>query len=155
MLSSGFTKFFHTISISVYTMLILYASKWRYCRHWKTWRNMFVYFSCGWVFRIVFTLINLFYCSFKICVNNKWCFIRFLILIDLQSFSFSRRHNYITKVFIFTYFFMRFNFFFILKEWIQFKWLEIPLLSDVIPLNDTDNFLLQVNAIFLHLESLK
>ena len=30
---------------------------------------------------LFFTSINLFNYTFKICINNKWCFIRFLILI--------------------------------------------------------------------------
>ena len=30
---------------------------------------------------IIFTFVNLFYYTFKKCINNKWCFIIFLILI--------------------------------------------------------------------------
>ena len=30
-----------------------------------------------------FTSFNLFYETSKICINNEWCFIRFLVLIKL------------------------------------------------------------------------
>ena len=58
-------------------MLIFYTSKWRYCRHWKTWWNMFVYFCWRWILSIIFTSTNLVYHTFKIWINNKWYFIRF------------------------------------------------------------------------------
>ena len=35
---------------------------------------------------IIFTSINFLYYTFKICINNKWCFIRFLILIKFQYY---------------------------------------------------------------------
>ena len=44
---------------------------------------MFTYFWCRWIFRIIFTSINLFYYTLKICINNKRCFIRLLILIKV------------------------------------------------------------------------
>ena len=78
-LSEEFTKFFHAIFTSVYIMLIFYASNWRYCRHWKTWLNMFPYFRCGLIFRNIFTSINLFFYTLRIYINNKCCFIRCLI----------------------------------------------------------------------------
>ena len=67
--------------------------------YWKTWCNMFTYFCCEWTFRIIFTSINLFYYIVMIRLNNKWCFIMFLILIKFLYFSVFRRHNYITKIF--------------------------------------------------------
>ena len=45
--------------------------------------NISTYFCCRWIFRIVFTSISLFYYTLKICMNNKWCFIRLLILIKV------------------------------------------------------------------------
>ena len=57
--------------------------KWWYCHHSKTWSNMFSYFYFGWIFSIIFTTINLFYKTFKICINNKSYFIRILVLIKL------------------------------------------------------------------------
>ena len=71
---------FHTIFSSIHIMHIFYASKRKCCRHWKTWWNMFTYFWCRWILRIIFTAINLSYYTLKICINNKWCFIRFLIM---------------------------------------------------------------------------
>ena len=44
---------FHTIFTSAYIMLVFYVSKSRYCRHWKTWWNMFACFCCRWIFRIL------------------------------------------------------------------------------------------------------
>ena len=64
-------------------MLIFYASKIIYCRHWKTWWTMFPYFWCRWIFKIIFTTIKLFYYTLKISINNNWCFTRFLILTKL------------------------------------------------------------------------
>ena len=66
---------------------IFHSSKWRYCKHWKTWWNIFAYSCCRWIFRIIFTSIRLFYYAFKICTNNKWCFIRFLTLNSVLVFS--------------------------------------------------------------------
>ena len=76
-ISIMFTILFHKIFTSVYIMLIFYAFKWQYCIHCKIWWNMFNYFDYELVFRITFTSINLFYLAFTICINNKWCFIRF------------------------------------------------------------------------------
>ena len=115
MLSQGFTKLFNEIFTSAYMMLIFYASTWRYYRHWKTWWNMFACFCCRWIFRIIFTSSNLFYYTLKICTNNKWYFIRFLILIKFWYFSVFIRYNYITKIFIFAYSYMIFRFVFCSK----------------------------------------
>ena len=71
--------------------------------------HVFFLFRC--ILRMIFTCIILFYYTLKICVNNKWCLIRFLILIKFYYFSVFRRHNYITKTFIFTYVFIWFKFF--------------------------------------------
>ena len=46
-------------------------------------------FCCGWILRIVFTSTNPFYQTFRICINNKWCFMGFF-----------RRHYNVTKIFI-------------------------------------------------------
>ena len=80
-LSYGFTNLFHATFLSMYIMLIFYVFRWRYCRHEKTSWNMLADFCCRWIFRIIFTSITFFYYRFKSCINNKWCFIRSLILI--------------------------------------------------------------------------
>ena len=49
--------------------------------HWKIRWNMLTYFCCGLIFRIIFTSISLFNETFKICKNNKWWLIRFMVLI--------------------------------------------------------------------------
>ena len=79
----------------------------KYCRHWKTWWNMFTYFWCKWIFRIIFTSINLFYSTLKISINNKCCFIRFLILTKLKYFSVFRMYSNVRKKL-----FLRLKFFF-------------------------------------------
>ena len=115
---SAFLRIHKTFSCNLYLyihhVLIFYASNWRCCRNWKTWWNVLAYFCCKWIFRIIFASINLYY-SLKICLNNKWCFIRFLILIKFYYFSVFKRHNYITKIFIFTLPFMRLKFVFCCK----------------------------------------
>ena len=63
-------------------ILLFYALKWWYCRQWETEWNMFTYFCCEWVFNIIFTHSNIFWLTFKTCINNKWHFTRFLILIS-------------------------------------------------------------------------
>ena len=45
---------------------------------------MFTYFCCRCFFRIIFTSINLCYKRIRICINNKWCFIKFSVLIKLK-----------------------------------------------------------------------
>ena len=80
-LSYGFTNLFHATFMSMYIMLIFYVFRWRYCRHEKTNWNMLTDFCCRWIFRIIFTSITFFYYRFKSCINDKWCFIRSLILI--------------------------------------------------------------------------
>ena len=99
-------------------MLIFFAFKRRYRRHWITWWNMFTYFWCKWIFRIIFTYISLFYYTLKILINNKWCILRFFILVKFLYFSVFRRHYNVTKIFIFTYFFLwDSSLCFVLKEW--------------------------------------
>ena len=68
-------------SFLLHIILIFYSFKWRYCRRWKTWWNLFTYFCSRWMFGIIFISIIFCYYTFKICINNKWCFIGFLILI--------------------------------------------------------------------------
>ena len=131
-LSYKFTKRFHAIFTSMHIMFIFYAPKQRYCRHWKTWWNMFAHFCCRrifriiccrWIFRIIFASISLFYYTLKISIKSEWCFIRFSVLIKFWYFSVFRRDCNATRIFILTYFFMRWSLFFVLKEWKQFrKW---------------------------------
>ena len=47
-------NFFKQSLYSIYIMLIFYAFKWWYCRHWKTWWIMFTYLYWEWIFRIMF-----------------------------------------------------------------------------------------------------
>ena len=47
---------------------------------------------------------------FKIFINNKRWFVRFLILIKLWYLNVFRRHYKITKIFIFTYVFVQIKF---------------------------------------------
>ena len=60
-------NFFHAFFI----IFVFYTFKWRYCWYWKTSWNMFTNSCCGYIFRIIFTSINVFYQTFKTCVNNK------------------------------------------------------------------------------------
>ena len=78
---------------------------------------------------ILFKSINLFYYAFKICKDNKKCFITCLILIKFYYFSVFRRHNYITKTFIFTYIFARFTFVFCWKRKKATGTIKITLMS--------------------------
>ena len=48
---------------------------------------MFTYFCCGYIFRIIFTSIHVFYQIFKIYINNKWWLISFLVNVSFISFS--------------------------------------------------------------------
>ena len=68
-LQKTFKKLDHAIFTPAYIMLVFYAFKWQYRRHWKYWWNMFAYFCCRSIFRIIFTSINLFY--YKFIINNK------------------------------------------------------------------------------------
>ena len=63
-----------------------YAFQWRYCRHWKTWWNIFICFFCRRIFRVIFTSINPFCHTLKICINNKWSLIGSLVLIKFWQF---------------------------------------------------------------------
>ena len=58
----------------------------------------------------------IFYYTFKICINNKLEFIKLLIFIKFQYLSVFRKHNYITKTFIFTNVLYESSFLFVLKE---------------------------------------
>ena len=69
-------------------------------------------FFVGDLFKIIFTSIHSFSQRFKICRNNRWCLIRFLVLILLKYVSVVGRHYNTIKIFIFTYLFMRFKFVF-------------------------------------------
>ena len=59
----------------------------------------------GWSFKIIFTHIYSFNQRLKICIHNRWCFIRFLVLIKLYYLSVFRRHYNTREIFIFAYFF--------------------------------------------------
>ena len=54
------------------------------------------------------------------------------------------------KIFFFTYYFMRFKFVFVQKEWRQFKQQKLLLFLDVIPFNNFEIFLMKDNPFFLH-----
>ena len=54
------------------------------------------------LFRFILIYINLCYYKLKICINNKWGFMKFLILMQLKYIHVFRRHNHITKIFILT-----------------------------------------------------
>ena len=66
------------------------------------------------IFKCFFT-----YCF--LCINNESFFIRFLVLVKFLDFSVMRRHIYITKICIFKGPLMWSKFFFVLKEWRQFR----------------------------------
>ena len=57
-------KTHETFSCNLYLYIhhaFFYVFKWWYCRHWKTWWNIFSYFCCEWTFRIIFIFIDLLY----------------------------------------------------------------------------------------------
>ena len=54
---SNFTIFF---IIQIFIFKFLFTSIAYFFRHWKTWWNMFAYFRCRRIFRIIFTTIRLF-----------------------------------------------------------------------------------------------
>ena len=93
----------------------------------------------GRIFRIVFTSITLFYQTFKICINNKCCFIRFLILVKCKYFSDFTRHSCTMKIFTFTYSFMQFKFAFCSRRMEAIQTIKISLMFYVIILNNADN----------------
>ena len=113
-----FTKHFHAILNSVCFTLIFYAYKLKYCRNW--W-NMFAYFCYRWIFRIIFTSINLFYYTFKISTNNKWYYIRFLILINSNILVPLQRIITLQKSLFSHTFLCDSSLLFVLKEWRQSK----------------------------------
>ena len=145
---------FHAIFTSVYIILICYVFKCLYCKAWKTWWNIFVYFSCRWFFKIIFTFINLFYHRFKMCINTKWCFIIFLVLINSNILVFSEGNATLQKILCSHTFLYDPSLLFALKEWRQFKQWKSQPCFDNIPLNNPDNFLLQGKAILHRFESL-
>ena len=64
----------------VYTMLIFYIIKCPYIRNWKTGWNIFSYFCCRQLLRIVSESIYYFK---QDQINNSWYLIRFSVLIKL------------------------------------------------------------------------
>ena len=85
---------------------------------WKTLQYMFSYFCFKWVSWIIFTSINLFYYTFKICINVKY-FIIFFILVRLLIVLLSEGIIIITKIFVFSYVWWNSDFFPVAKEWRQ------------------------------------
>ena len=107
-LLSIYKTFSCNLFLTVYIMLFLYDSKLRYCTHWKTWWKIFAYFCCSQILRIVFTSIINFYYTFWICINNKWCLLRFVkywfnsnILVPLKEFitleTFLFSHTFLSR----------------------------------------------------------
>ena len=87
--------------------------------------------------------IHLFFSQrFKIYLNDRWCLIIFLVLIKHEYLSAFERHYKTTKIFIFTYFFVRSTLFFVLNSWRQFKQWKSPSHFEIISLNNADCFLL-------------
>ena len=128
---------------------------------------MFTYFCCRWIFRIIFTSISLFYCTFKISKNDKWCFwlnwfwlnCDILIssegIITLQKSLFSHAFLCHSSLFCFLFFVLFFGSFFVLKERSQLKQKKSPLFFMLFLLIMLVTFLLQDNVMFFCLESLK
>ena len=128
---------------------------------------MFAYFCCRWIFRIIFTSISLFYCTFKISKNDKWCFwlnwfwlnCDILIssegIITLQKSLFSNAFLCHSSLFCFLFFVLFFGSFFVLKERSQLKQKKSPLFFMLFLLIMLVTFLLQDNVMFFCLESLK
>ena len=79
-----YTSCFFSMSF-VYIMLIFYVIKCPYRRHWMPTGNMFTYFCCYWFFRIIFRSFYFFNQRLKICINNRWCLIRLLVLIPISQ----------------------------------------------------------------------
>ena len=107
-------KLFHAVFTSAY-MFIFCTIKFPYQRHLIITGNMFAYFCCGLLFRIIFTSFYTFNQSLKICINNKLRLIRFLVLVKLLYFSIFRKHYNTTKILKFCSFlviviYKRFNF---------------------------------------------
>ena len=103
-----------------------------------------------WVFRII-----LHYQSFlvnKVCINNKCCFIRHLLSMKLKYFSSFRRQNSATKIFIFACF-LQLKFIFSSKWMKTIQASKITIMICLLLMQIF--FLLQDNAVFLYLESLK
>ena len=120
-----FTKLFRVIFTSIYIMLIFHASKQRCCRHWKTWWNMFAYFCCRWIFKIIFPFINFLWYALKICVMNGtfldfWYWLNSNILVSSQGIIILRKslfsHNLLCN----------WKLFLVAKEWKQFRQWKSP-----------------------------
>ena len=57
----------------------------------------------------------------KICLNSRWCLIRFPVLIELGYISFFRSICSTPIIFLFIYFLCDSSLFVVLKKWRQFK----------------------------------
>ena len=86
--------------------------------HWNT-HKKYVHLLLQWMISKNYFYIHLFfYQRFKICINNRWCFIRISVLLKLKNLNVFGTQNIkklhfvinITKIFIFTYLFLRFKF---------------------------------------------
>ena len=96
--------FFFYIFTSMYTILGFCTIKCKYHRHWISTGNMFTYFCCGRLCKIIFTTTYFCIQKFEIYINSRGRLTRFPVLIQLQYLSLCERHNNTTKIFIFTYF---------------------------------------------------
>ena len=130
MLSQGFTQLFHAIFISVY----IYASKWIYCRHWKIWWNMFAYHCCRLISGL-FSHPSIFFIIYSTLVFSE-------VIITFKKSLFS--HTFVTQV-CFLFWRNELNSNNKNHHYFMMLFLLIMLI----------NFLLQDNAIFFPLESLK
>ena len=108
-------NFFYAIFTSMYTILGFCTIKCKYHRHWISTGNMFTYFCCGRLCKIIFTTTYFCIQKFEIYINNRGRLTRFPVLIQLQYLSLCERHNNTTKIFIFTYFLCDSSLFFVLN----------------------------------------
>ena len=108
-------NFFYAIFISIYIMLGFCTIKCKYHRHWISTGNMFTYFCCGRLCKIIFTTTYFCIQKFEIYINNRGRLTRFPVLIQLQYLSLCEGHNNTTKIFIFTYFLCDSSLFFVLN----------------------------------------
>ena len=146
--------------------------------HFKNWQNFFIQsfplsivvnekpdvICLFFVEDEFFTSIYLSYYTLKSCINNKWCFIRLLILIPFSYFSVFRRHYYITKKIIFTHFLCNSRVF-CSKGMKTIQTIKTTIIFDKISLKNADSFFFckimplfssfGLTFIFLYLESLK
>ena len=129
-------------------MIFFWTIKCPYRRHWIPAGSMFTYFCFGWLFRIIFTSVYLFNQKFNICIIIDSVLWNFCYLLNTNVLVSSKGSTVqkITKIFIFTYFFLQSKFAFCSKWMKTVKQQNSLSCFDVIPLNNADNFLLQDNV---------